>query len=291
MKHDRMFSATILCFGFVGSLAGQAPEMRAVEPHTGKIGEVVRVHGAYLGKEKVDEVYLSDHTFDMKVKVLNQKEDVIEFRIPPFAKPGSLQLVMKTSGKLPVILEQPVYIMVEEPTEAHGTLNSRALSDITAAKPAPPPMLPLANAALRLDHLTTPTRSEGTRPLSIGRLIWTGALQRNALLFFSSEGASSGILNGRLPGDPVKIRLQPAELVEGGIAIYSKDRIRSGDREPTSAWNGWNVVVREWDPSRIANVNVVEAPGPTNDWKRLVLRNGNRNLSVVIVEWERAARE
>ena len=288
MKHYRMISATLLCFGFVKSLAAQGPQMRAVEPNTGKIGEVVRVHGTYLGKEKVDEVYLSDHTFDMKVKVLDQKEDVIEFRIPPFAKPGSLQLVMKTTGKKPLILEQPVYIMVEEPTEARGTLNSRALPDIGAIKPAPPPMLSLANAALRLDHLATPTRSEGTRPLSIGRLIWTGALQRNALLSFSPEGASSGNLNGSLPGDPVKIRLQPAELVEGGIAIYSKDRERFGDREPTSAWNGWNVVVHQWDPSRIADVNVVEPPGPTNDWKHLVLRNGNRNLSVVIVEWERA---
>ena len=73
MKHDRVFSATILCFGLVGSLAAQAPQMRAVEPHTGKIGEVVRVHGAYLGKVKVDEVYLSDQTFDMKVKVLNRR--------------------------------------------------------------------------------------------------------------------------------------------------------------------------------------------------------------------------
>jgi hypothetical protein len=109
------------------------------------------------------------------------------------------------------------------------------------------------------------------------------------LLSFSPEGASSGILNGRLPGDPVKIRLQPAELVEGGIAIYSKDRVRLGAREPASAWNGWNVVVHQWDPSRIVNVNVVEAPGPINDWKHVVLRNGNRNLSVVIVEWERAA--
>jgi hypothetical protein len=288
VKHHRMFSATLLCFGFVRSLAAQGPQMSAVEPNTGKIGEVVRVHGAYLGKEKVDEVYLSDHTFDMKVKVLDQKDDVIEFRIPPFAKPGSLQLVMKTTGKQPVLLEQPVYITVEEQAEAHGTINSRALPDI-AIKQASPPMLPLANAALRLDHLTAQTRSEGTRPLSIGRLIWTGALQRNALLSFSPKGASSGILNGRLPGDPVKIRLQPAELVEGGIAIYSKDRVRLGAREPASVWNGWNVVVHQWDPSRIADVNVIEAPGPTNDWKHLVLRNGNRNLSVVIVEWERAA--
>jgi hypothetical protein len=282
-----MFSATLLCFEFVRSLAAQAPHVRAVEPIAGKIGEVVRVHGAYLGKDKVDEVYLSDHTFDMKVKVLNQKDDVIEFRIPPFARPGNLQLVMKTTGKQPVILEQPVHIAVEERTEVHGTINSRALPDI-AIKQAFVPMLPFANDVLTLDHLTTPAPSEDPRKPSIGRLIWTGALQRNALLSFSPDGASSGILSGRLPGDPVKIRLQPAELVDGGIAVYSKDRVRSGTREPASAWNGWNVMVHHWDPSRIADVNVVEAPGPLNDWKHLVLRNGKHNLSIVIVEWERA---
>jgi hypothetical protein len=65
----------------------------------------------------VDEVYLSDHTLDMKVKVLDQKDDTIEFRIPPSVKPGRLQLVVKTAGKQPLILEQPVYITVEEPKE------------------------------------------------------------------------------------------------------------------------------------------------------------------------------
>jgi hypothetical protein len=287
LKHDLMFSATLLCFGLARSLVAQAPQMRAVQPVTGKIGDVLRVHGASLGKEKVDEVYLSDHTFDMKVTVLDQKDDVIEFRIPPFAKPGRLQLVMKTTGKQPLILEQPVHITVEEPTEAHEIITSRALPNI-AIRQVSVPMLPSANAAVRLDHLSTPIRSEIRRELSIGRLIWTGALRKNALLSFSPEGASSGILNGRLPGDPVKIRLQPAELVEDGIVIYSKDRVRLG-REPASAWNGWNVMVHDWDPTRIADVNVVEAPAPINDWKRLVLRNGKRNVSIVIVEWERAA--
>ena len=55
----------------------------------------------------MDEVYLTDHTFDMKVKVLDQTDDSIEFRIPPFVKPGRLQLVVKTAGKEPLLLEQP----------------------------------------------------------------------------------------------------------------------------------------------------------------------------------------
>jgi len=48
------------------------------------------------------------------VKVLEQSDDAIKFRIPPSVKPGRLQLVVKTTGKNAVILEQPVYITVEE---------------------------------------------------------------------------------------------------------------------------------------------------------------------------------
>jgi hypothetical protein len=112
-----MLLATLLCFVLAGSLAAQAPQMNTVQPEGGKVGAVLQVHGLYLGKARVEEVYLSDHTLDMKVKVLDQKDDTIEFRIPPSVKPGRLQLVVKTAGKQPLILEQPVYITVEEPKE------------------------------------------------------------------------------------------------------------------------------------------------------------------------------
>jgi len=113
-----MFVSTLLCFGLAGSLSAQAPMMNTVQPNAGKIGSVLRVHGVFLNKAKVDEVYLTDHTFDMKVKVLDQQDDVIEFRIPPSVKPGKLQLLVKTTGKQPLLLEQPVYITVEEPKES-----------------------------------------------------------------------------------------------------------------------------------------------------------------------------
>ena len=105
---------SLLSFGLALPSAAQVPQMSTVQPDNGKIGSVLKIHGIYLGKEKVDEVYLTDHTFDMKVKVLDQTEDSIEFRIPPSAKPGRLQLLVKTAGKKPILLEQPVYITVEE---------------------------------------------------------------------------------------------------------------------------------------------------------------------------------
>src|SRR6202011_5225167 len=137
------------------------------------------------------------------------------------------------------------------------------------------PTLPLVAA------LATEPRVVGPPQLGTGHLIWTGSLRKNAVLSFSPDGASSGVLNGRLPGGPVKISLQPAELTDSGIAVYSRDPDRSGAGGQPEKWNGWNVVVyHDWDPKKITEVSVVEAPGPANDWKRLVLRNGNRNASV-----------
>ncbi|HUJ50192.1 MAG TPA: hypothetical protein VLW25_08325 [Bryobacteraceae bacterium] len=109
-----VFALSLLSLPVALPARAQVPQMNTVQPESGKIGSVLRIHGVYLGKEKVDEVYLTDHTFDMMVKVLDQTEDSIEFRIPPSAKPGRLQLLVKTPGKKPLLLEQPVYITVEE---------------------------------------------------------------------------------------------------------------------------------------------------------------------------------
>lgn len=130
---------SLLCFAGAASLAAQVPVMNHVVPESGKIGSVLRVHGVYLDKTKVDEVYLSDHTFDMKVKVLDQTDDSIEFRIPPFAKPGRLQLVVRTTGKEPVILEQPVYITVEEAQQATAPKDKDAPKETLQATATNPP--------------------------------------------------------------------------------------------------------------------------------------------------------
>src|ERR1700733_10091598 len=108
---------SLLCLAGAATLAAQVPVMHKVLPESGKIGSVLKIQGDFLGKTKVDEVYLTDHTFDMKVKVLAQTDDSIEFRVPPFVKPGRLQLLVKTTGREPLLIEQPVYITIEEPKE------------------------------------------------------------------------------------------------------------------------------------------------------------------------------
>jgi hypothetical protein len=172
-------------------------------------------------------------------------------------------------------------------SDQRGLFSLPDLPDIHSNQ-APAPTLPLPNGFSILARPVSPIRSLDPPQLRTGRLIWSGTLRKNAVLSFSPEGASSGVVNGRLPGVPVKISLEPAELVDVGIAVYTKDRKRLATGETPGAWNGWTVVFYDWDPKRISEVNVVEAPGPANDWKRLVLRNGNRNASVLVVDWQRS---
>jgi hypothetical protein len=108
---------SLLLMGLAASLPAQVPQMNSVAPDSGKVGTVLRAHGVFLGRDKVEGIYLSDHTLDMMVKVLNQSDNVIEFRIPPSVKPGKLQLVIKTAGKQVYLLEQPLYVTVQEPKE------------------------------------------------------------------------------------------------------------------------------------------------------------------------------
>ena len=114
----RLFAPALLlalsCFG--GD--DLAPQITTVLPRVVKPGDSVTVSGVSLGDDRVDEVYLSDHKFDMKVKVLDQTAKMIKFRVPPFAKPGRMQLLMlmkpEKEGEEPKLLELPAYLLIEE---------------------------------------------------------------------------------------------------------------------------------------------------------------------------------
>ena len=132
----------------------------------------------------------------------------------------------------------------------------------------------------------TLTRSAIQARKNWGRLIWTGELQKNEIISFSASGSSRGVLNGRLPGFPIKVNIQPGEVIDGGIAILTNDASRAGVNEPSHARNGWDVVTYKWVQRPIPEVRVVEPPGPSNNWGRIVLQDTDRNLSVVVVDWQ-----
>jgi hypothetical protein len=115
-----LFTTVILTSTFVLA-AGQAddlvPQANKLEPKNGKPGTVVIITGVSLDKGKVEEVYLTDHRFDIKVKVLEQTSSTLKIRIPPFVKPGRQQLLLLTTGRNQTYLEQPVWVLVESPDE------------------------------------------------------------------------------------------------------------------------------------------------------------------------------
>jgi hypothetical protein len=117
MYRFSILSFVLISAGIAPVALAQAPQMTAVDPAKGKTGSVLVVTGVHLDKQRVDEVYLSDHTLDLMVKILEQTESSIKFRIPPSVKPGRLQLVVKPPGNDAPLLDQPVWVTVEEDKE------------------------------------------------------------------------------------------------------------------------------------------------------------------------------
>jgi hypothetical protein len=104
-----------------------SPQISTVAPRVAKPGDTVIVTGISLGEDRVDEVYLSDHKFDMKVKVLEQNSKMIKFRVPPFAK-GRMQLLMlmkASKDEDPKLLELPAYLLIEEISTEIGQVQTQ----------------------------------------------------------------------------------------------------------------------------------------------------------------------
>jgi hypothetical protein len=109
----------LACLGiFAQDIPVKVPQATRLEPKTAKPGTVVTITGVGLGKARVEEVFLTDHRFDLKVKVLEQSDLLLKIRIPPFVKAGRHQLLLLTAGQNPSYLEQPVYLLVEAEEDA-----------------------------------------------------------------------------------------------------------------------------------------------------------------------------
>jgi hypothetical protein len=74
------------------------------------------------------------------------------------------------------------------------------------------------------------------------------------------------------------------------MVIYTRDPRRNGQSENPGAENGWNYTIYEYDAGRVGDVRVLEAPGEQNGWKKMVLRSERRSVSLIVIDWELAAR-
>lgn len=90
------------------------PRMTTVEPGNGKAGDVITVAGEHLEKTQVAKVYLTDGKEDVEVEIAEQAAAAIKFKIPANAKVGRFALMLRTAGKEPKLIEQPVKVTVDQ---------------------------------------------------------------------------------------------------------------------------------------------------------------------------------
>lgn len=152
----RLFAAILSAtsvYAFAGALPGDdAPQMTEISQKAAKPGEIITVSGLGLSTKNVDEVYLTDHKFDMRVKVLEQNDKAVKFRVPPFAKPGRMQLLFLSKGDQPKLLEQPVYLLIEDPDA----------EIVATSKPAP--AVQKVDAPAKTEEKAEPVKTETAKP-------------------------------------------------------------------------------------------------------------------------------
>jgi len=155
----------------------------------------------------------------------------------------------------------------------------------TAVQAPLPDLFPKAQMVPRPQP--APAQPQATPAPPAGRLIWTGKLDRHAVVEISGSHASFGSVIGSWSGAPADFRVEPAEFTRDGLVIYTADGAANGRTEPPSKSNGWNRVEFAFDPVRVGQLVVLEPPNRANNFNRLVLRSDAKTCPVIVVDWHR----
>lgn len=176
------------------------------------------------------------------------------------------------------------------------TLRSRPASSRTELTPSGPATTPVTLRPPEPTARTEPLRQHepaAPAPLSrsapSGKMLWTGMLAPGSELLIEANKASSGTIVGALPGVPVRVVAYPAALTEEGLVAYSgqPEHAQRSLVEPPSAENAWNRTVYRWDPAQAARIEVIEAPSPANNWRRLRVRARTGAVTLLLIHWQR----
>ena len=88
------------------------PRMSSVDPMSAKVGDVVAITGENLDKANVVKVLLTDNTNDLTCEIVEQSATTIKLKIPAKAS-GRMAFVIRTGGKEPKEIVQPVKVTIE----------------------------------------------------------------------------------------------------------------------------------------------------------------------------------
>lgn len=122
MRHHRI-AVLLLLFALTAGVAVKAatdqpsqgvPVLSTVAPESAKAGAVVTAQGEYLDKSRVAGLFLSTDKTDVKVEIVQQTPTLIKFKIPAEAAPGRYGLTVLMAGREPMLLEQPVILVVKQ---------------------------------------------------------------------------------------------------------------------------------------------------------------------------------
>lgn len=205
------------------------------------------------------------------------------FRQAPQPKPPAPgpKPVLRRAFAAPRMAARPTQTEVPRPPEIGAGPPASAGTPLQAgplpdAPPPPPPAVEVAKPA------------PAYRGPKSGKLIWTGFLPEYGVLTIEKGRPSTGHLTGELPPVAYRVGASPAEFAGGGLTVYSANpRLARGPQiEPPGPQNGWNRTTYRYDLRLARDVVVAEAPGAQNGWSRLVLRSGERPVSVILLEWE-----
>ena len=108
------FFGVVLLVVLSAVLTGQSksPRLATVTPDTGKADAEYAAAGENLAKDSVKELYLTNGKDDIKVAIVTQTGEAIQFKVPASVKPGRYSLMLLTAdGKQ--FLEQPVKLTIE----------------------------------------------------------------------------------------------------------------------------------------------------------------------------------
>ena len=215
--------------------------------------------------------------------------DVAAPFIPAKAKEGKSAVQAKAVNPRRV---QEVAVRTVRPAEPKP-----AAASSTAAPPSPsvsapalapaihPPVAPPTGDVTRTAALASQPQIEYRGPTS-GRLIWTGPMTAHSTVRIEGTRAHPGHLTGQFPDVPITISAHAATLSSGGLNVYVSHF--SGNKpapEAPGPGNGWLRTVYKRDEKRAADLTVEEMPSSQNNWKKIVLRSGNRGISAIVIDW------